>query len=91
MAKSSEIKIIFVFVGIFLLLLTAYAALNAHNQIDLTNTTEIQDVPNVQDAQIETAQVPFMWGLSGLMWIFLVLLIVIGIGVFIKVITGRRQ
>ena len=90
MAKYNATILIFIFVGVFLLLMVAYAGLSAKDQQDTTNTSEVQVVHNAQDEQIVNAQKPFLMGLGGFYWILLFVVILGGIGIFIKVIWGRR-
>ena len=90
MPKNSTLTIIFLFVGIFLLLMVAFAALQGKTTVDLTNQSDEQDVHNVQDEQIAGAQKPFLIGLGGFYYIVLFVLILGGIGVFIKIILGRK-
>jgi len=86
----STTNLIFLFVGIFLLLMVAYAGIAAKDQLNSTNTSEVQDIRNVQEEQVTGLQKPFFMGLGGFYWIVLVVLILAGIGIFLKLTFGRR-
>ena len=88
---KSNINLIFLFVGIFILLIIAIAGLSAKHTVDLTNTTDQQDVQNVQDQQVSGETQPFVFGLSGFFMIVLVVLILAGIGMFIKIISRGKM
>jgi hypothetical protein len=90
MAKNNTLNLIIIFAGVFMLLMLAYAGLSAKDQQDTTNVSEVQDLHNVQEEQIAGIQQPFLWGLNGFYLILLVVLVFGGVGVFIKLILGRR-
>jgi hypothetical protein len=90
MVKASTVNLIFLFAGIFMLLMMTFAALSAKDQTDKTNQSDEQDVKPQQDEQIAGAQKPFIIGLGGFYWLVLFVLILAGIGVFIKIMFGRK-
>jgi len=83
--------LIIVFVGVFLLLMLAYAGLGAENNKDQTNTTEVQALHQEQDTQIIETSKPLLMGLGGMQLIILVVLILGGIGTFLALILGKRR
>lgn len=87
---SGATTLIFLFVGVFLLIMVVLAGISSNNNDNTTNLSDTQDTQAVQDAQNIEMQKPFLLGLSGFQMILLVVLILGGIGLFLKVITGRR-
>lgn len=87
---KSGLTLIILFVGAFLLTLIVIAGIG---QKDVGSTTDISQVQDTMKAADDTAteQIkPFILGLSGIQMVLLVLLALGGIGVFLKLIFGRR-
>jgi len=88
---SSATTLIFLFVGVFLLLMVVYAGIAAPGQNYNSNTSDTQNTQAEQDTQNTEMQKPILMGLGGFQMILLVLLILGGIGIFLKAIFGKRS
>jgi TRAP-type C4-dicarboxylate transport system permease small subunit len=88
---TSATNLIFLFVAVFLLLMVAYAGVSAYQKNNNTDTTTTQDLTVQQNQDANNLQQPFLMGLGGFQMILLVVLVFGGIGMFLKIIFGRRR
>lgn len=90
-AIDQNLKLILLFVGVFLMSILIITAIGSSDKNETTNFTEVQDPQSVQEAQVIEQQKPFIMGITGLQTIILVVLILGGIGTFIMLIVGRGR
>lgn len=88
---TSATNLIFLFVAVFLLLMVAYAGVSAYQKNNNTDTSTTQDLSVQSEEQANELQKPFLMGLGGFQILLVVVLIFGGIGVFLKIIFGRRS
>ena len=68
-----------------------YTGLAQTAKLNLTNGTEVQDLDAASQAKILEQEQPILLGINGLFYILVFVLIIGGIAVFVKAITGRRR
>jgi len=88
MAIDGNLKLILLFVGVFLLSILVITSLGSEDKNVTTNLSEVQDPQAVERAAATEQTKPFVMGISGLQLIILVVLILGGIGTFIMLISG---
>jgi hypothetical protein len=96
MARKSTLTLIFLFAGLFMLAMVIYAGISAARDVNtVENTTEYQNIDQTQHDAIVEQEKPFVIGISGLMVLLVVILILAGIGLFMKLIlkgqVGREM
>jgi hypothetical protein len=87
-AIDGNLKLILLFVGVFLLSILVITSLGGGDKNETTNYTEVQDPQSVERAEAIENTKPFVLGISGLQIIILVVLVLGGIGTFIMLISG---
>jgi hypothetical protein len=90
-AASTALVLILLFAGVFMIAMVMYTGLAQTAKLNLTNGTEVQDLDAASQAQILEQEKPILLGINGLFYILVFVLIVGGIAVFVKAITGRRR
>lgn len=90
-AIDPTLKLILLFVGVFLISILVITTLGSGDKNTTTNLSEVQDPQAVQNAQIQEQQKPFILGISGLQTIILLVLVFGGIGTFILLIVGKGR
>ena len=90
-AASTALVLILLFAGVFMIAMVMYTGLAQTAKLNLTNGTEVQDLDAASQAKILEQEQPILLGINGLFYILVFVLIIGGIAVFVKAITGRRR
>jgi hypothetical protein len=91
MAKYGAVTFIFIFVSIFALLAIVITGLASQDQNDTTNLSDTQDTQQIQKETNLELQGRAIWGMSKLQIGLIILGVLIAIGVFLKVLMGKRS
>jgi Na+/proline symporter len=91
MAKYGALTFVLIFIGLFVLLAVVVTGLATQDQNNTTNLTDTQDVQSEQKSQTQDLQNQAIWGMSKLQIGLIILGVLIAIGVFLKVLMGKRS
>jgi Na+/proline symporter len=91
MAKYGTLTFVLIFIGLFVLLAVVVTGLATQDQNNTTNLTDTQDVQSEQKSQTQDLQNQAIWGMSKLQIGLIILGVLIAIGVFLKVLMGKRS
>ena len=91
MAKFGAITFIFIFVAVFALLAIVITGLATQEENNTTNLSDTQDTQSETKENIQDLQNQAIWGMSKLQIGLIILGVLIAIGVFLKVLMGKRS